>query len=137
MPGNPNAVIEPGSSPAQATRWAGGQFTGGPDIWQSIQSIPQNIWSVYQYTPNGLLLKAIKEMQPGQVEGYLNSNPELKNKVTSILKDGWSTIWNPIVSTSKLITWLPYMLVAGLVLFGFYAFKNPGSVSLPKKFSLT
>lgn len=128
---NPNTEISP-ELRAKATRWAGGMsLNSGSEIYEAIHSIPETVWSVYKYTPNGLIIQGLQNSSPQQVETYINSNPQIKQNVKDAITSVWKTITNPIVSTSKLITWLPYMLVAALGIAAVFAFKNPGTV---KKF---
>lgn len=130
--------LDPGLQ-ARAERWAGGEnLNTGAGILEAIQNIPQDVWNAYKYTPNGLIIQGLQNLNsPSQVETYLNNNPEVKSKIKSALTDLWKGIVNPLKSTSLLITALPYLAIGSLIVLAVFAFKNPGSVSLPKKLSLT
>jgi len=129
---------------------AGGQYIGNSGLTQFVKDLNQIphdvIKTVAQYTTApGLVYTVYQEGKKTktQIETRMATDPQFKQDVQSVIDkvkntggDIVDTIVNPIVGTSKLISWLPYIAVGTLATIALFAFKNPGSVSTPRKVSL-
>jgi hypothetical protein len=129
---------------------AGGQYIGNTGLVQfvkDINQVPQDvIKTIAQYTTTpGLVYTVYNEGKKTkeQITTRMATDPQFKQDVENVVtkikttgSDILSTVTDPIVSTSKLITWLPYIVVGTLATFAFYVVKNPGSISTPRKVSV-
>lgn len=154
--GTKTTTTPKGSTRAQAylktlqSKEAGGMYVGNSGLTQFVKDLNQVprdvVQTIAQYTTTpGLLYTVYNEgvKTKTQIETRMQTDPQFKQDVESVVQkikttgsDIFSTVTDPIISTSKLITWLPYMLVGTLAIAAFYVVKNPGSISTPRKVSL-
>ena len=133
-PGTKTTGTPKGGTRAQAyiktilTKEAGGQYVGNSGLTQFVKDlnqIPQDVLTtVAQYTTApGLVYTVYNEGKKTkqQIESRMATDPEFKNTVETVVNkikttgsDILSTVTDPIVSSSKLITWLPYIIVGTL-----------------------
>lgn len=131
-------------------RRAGGETTMQTQIVEFVKdvgSVPVDVVTIftkYATTP-GLVYSIYNEGKKtkAQITQRIETDPQFKQDVQNVVekikttgKDVLDTFVNPIVSTSKLITWAPYIVVGSLFAFLAYAFLNPGSITTPRKVSL-
>lgn len=129
---------------------AGGQYVGNSGLSEFVKDLYQIpadvVKDIAQYTTTpGLVYTVYNEGKKTkqQIETRMATDPEFKQNVETVIQkikttggDILSTVTDPIVGTSKLIAWLPYIAVGTLVTFAVFAFRNPGSISTPRKVSL-
>lgn len=102
-------------------REAGGMvINSNEDLIQALYSVPQSIWEIYRMTPNGLLIENLKTGK----QNWDNLSPAEKDKVRGSLNDMLKSSIGGVFGITKLLQYLPYLLVAGLALGGIYLIKK-------------
>jgi hypothetical protein len=131
-------------------RTAGGTYLGNNDLVEFVQQVHQmNIdvaRQVFKYTTTPGLIYSIYQAGSGtkaQIENRMQNDPDFKRDVQNVTKkvlttgsDVWDMVTGPIKGVTTTITWLPYIVIGGLILAAVFAFSNPGSVSTPRRISL-
>jgi len=153
---NPNATGERAKAFVNwvkntSVRTAGGQYIGQSDLVEFVQQVHQmNIdiaKEVLRYSTTPGIVYSIYQAGKStktQIENRMATDPQFKQQVQDVTKkvlstgeNVWNTIVDPIKGVSTTISMLPWIIGIGLALFALYAFQNPGSVSTPRRISLT
>lgn len=131
-------------------RTAGGTYLGNDaltDAARELAKLPEN-YLQYMTVP-GISYTVAREVwslgknSAVEVATTINNNPQLKQKIKTFTKtiidkagDVMSKVTTPINSALNFAAIAPYLIMAAMVAFVVFAFKNPGSVSTPRKVSL-
>lgn len=132
------------------SRTAGGTYVGNSSLVEFVKdigSVPGDLIAEFAHygTTPGIIYEIYSEGKKtkDQITTRMATDPEFKEKVNNVVNkvvttgsDVLDTITGPIVGTSQMLTWMPYIVIAGIGLLALFAFKNPESVSTPRKVSL-